>query len=293
MCIGRRRRLREHLDHTNEANLDAETGGLRIWNKKPPADWTFETANRDLDAIGSILQDGEASHVTIPYRFNRAVFLNGHRFHQTDSLHFAPGLDNHRINLTFLFARRSDGTAPGLVASSRPCKLLSIPTSRPSSRRVFRTGPARHTDVCHIAPQVLSSRRGDGDQAAKVVAGWYIGKDVPAASVEAGSCRSKPSSTRTSAGAISATRRTCSTPDARRPRRRRSRRRHEHQGGDPRISGRSHYHRHRHHRHHRLAIVTSFPPPPGGHRPGAPSPQSPTPSADAPSPRDSTKSPLL
>ena len=45
----------------NKANLDAETGGLRIWNKKPPADWTFETANRDLDAIGSILQDEEAS----------------------------------------------------------------------------------------------------------------------------------------------------------------------------------------------------------------------------------------
>ena len=95
----------------NKANLDSETGGLRIWNKKPPADWTFETANRDLDSINSILQDGEASYVTIPYRFNRAIFLNGHRFHQTDALHFAPGLENHRINLTFLFARRSDGTA--------------------------------------------------------------------------------------------------------------------------------------------------------------------------------------
>ena len=49
--------------------------------------------------------------MTIPYRFNRAVLLNGHRFHQTDALHFAPGIENHRINLTFLFARRSDGTA--------------------------------------------------------------------------------------------------------------------------------------------------------------------------------------
>ena len=95
----------------NKANLDPSSGGLRIWNKKPPADWMFEKANRDLDAIGSILQDEEASYVTIPYRFNRAVLLNGHRFHQTDALHFAPGLENHRINLTFLFARRSDGTA--------------------------------------------------------------------------------------------------------------------------------------------------------------------------------------
>ena len=95
----------------NKANLDPSSGGLRIWNKKPPADWMFEKANRDLDAIGSILQDEAASYVTIPYRFNRAVLLNGHRFHQTDALHFAPGLENHRINLTFLFARRSAGTA--------------------------------------------------------------------------------------------------------------------------------------------------------------------------------------
>ena len=35
----------------------------------------------------------------------------GNGFHQTDSLHFAPGLANHRINLTFLFARRSEGAA--------------------------------------------------------------------------------------------------------------------------------------------------------------------------------------
>ena len=95
----------------NKANLDKDKGGLRIWNRKPPDDWDFGKANRDLDSINSILQDGEASYVTIPYRFNRAVLLNGHRFHQTDALHFAPGLQNHRINPTFLFARRSDGTA--------------------------------------------------------------------------------------------------------------------------------------------------------------------------------------
>ena len=39
------------------------------------------------------------SYVTIPYRFNRAIFLNGHRFHQTDALHFAPCLDAMSINL--------------------------------------------------------------------------------------------------------------------------------------------------------------------------------------------------
>lgn len=91
------------------ANLDPTTGGLRIWNREPPSDWAFGKANRDLDAIGEILE--EASYVAIPYRFNRAILLNGHRFHQTDSLRFKAGLEHHRINLTFLFAKRSAATA--------------------------------------------------------------------------------------------------------------------------------------------------------------------------------------
>ena len=91
------------------ANLDPTTGGLRIWNREPPADWAFGKANRDLDAIGAILE--EASYVSIPYHFNRAILLNGHRFHQTDSLRFKGGLEHHRINLTFLFAKRSAATA--------------------------------------------------------------------------------------------------------------------------------------------------------------------------------------
>lgn len=87
------------------ANLNNQTGGLRIYEAKPPDDWSFETANRDLDAIGSLLGE-DAPFYRVPYRENRAVVLNGHRFHQTDALDFAPGFLNHRINLTFLFGKR-------------------------------------------------------------------------------------------------------------------------------------------------------------------------------------------
>jgi hypothetical protein len=85
------------------------SGGLRIYEKLPPADWDFAKANRDLDAITALLGDDAVD--VVPYRFNRALILNGHRFHQTDGLDFKPGFKNHRINLTFLFRVRTEAAA--------------------------------------------------------------------------------------------------------------------------------------------------------------------------------------
>ena len=152
----------------NKANPDPKVAVCGSGTGSRPVTGPWKGANRDLDAIGSILQDGEASYVTIPYRFNRAIFLNGHRFHQTDSLHFAPGLENHRINLTFLFARRSDG---GRRAGSSPffAALVSLLSILPGCRRpllqvvvgrAVATGFNQLGTLCRIDAQKFTAHRG-------------------------------------------------------------------------------------------------------------------------------------
>ena len=95
---------------TPDAANRGDGGGLRIYEALPPDDWNFDKANTDAEAIRDLL-NAHPAYAKVPYRFNRAVLLNGHRFHETDALDFAPGFDNHRINLTFLFSRRDPDRA--------------------------------------------------------------------------------------------------------------------------------------------------------------------------------------
>lgn len=83
-------------------------GGLVVYGATQPADWTFAQANQNSTAVYDFLDQSAArdATITVPYKFNRATLLDGFRFHQTDSLDFKPGLENHRINLTFLFKLR-------------------------------------------------------------------------------------------------------------------------------------------------------------------------------------------
>ncbi|KAJ8599046.1 hypothetical protein CTAYLR_009813 [Chrysophaeum taylorii] len=91
----------------DSANLNPRSGGLVIYNSTPPDHWSFERANRDAVAIDDFLQRRTHDAIVVPYKYNRATLLNGFRFHKTDALHFRRGLENHRINLTFLFKVRT------------------------------------------------------------------------------------------------------------------------------------------------------------------------------------------
>jgi len=44
----------------------------------------------------------------VPYRENRAVLFDSRLFHGTDAPEFAPGYENHRINITMLFGTTSN-----------------------------------------------------------------------------------------------------------------------------------------------------------------------------------------
>jgi tetratricopeptide (TPR) repeat protein len=92
----------------DSANLDPSTGGLVVWDKKAPSDWTYYDYNSGGDRVRQFLQDHNAESHVIPYRENRAVLFEGHLFHRTDDFSFAPGFANRRRSVTFLF-RRSKG----------------------------------------------------------------------------------------------------------------------------------------------------------------------------------------
>ena len=88
------------------ANLDPESGGLVIWDKVAPADWDFATYNGEAAPIREFLLASKAWSVTVPYRANRAVIFDSNLFHETDRMHFKPGYENRRINVTLLYGRR-------------------------------------------------------------------------------------------------------------------------------------------------------------------------------------------
>ncbi|MEO8002614.1 MAG: hypothetical protein ABI644_12120 [Arenimonas sp.] len=95
----------------DEANLDEKSGGLRIWDKAAPADWSFNEFNSGAEAaqsrIHKFLSDNGANEIVVPYRQNRAVVFNSDLFHATDDFHFRDGYENRRINITMLFGLRN------------------------------------------------------------------------------------------------------------------------------------------------------------------------------------------
>lgn len=93
----------------NEANLDLTCGGLTVWDKEAPKDWDFKDYNRreNKPKIMEFLRSSGASPVTVPYRENRALIFNSNLFHESDRCLFRDGYDSRRINITFLYGRRS------------------------------------------------------------------------------------------------------------------------------------------------------------------------------------------
>ena len=90
----------------DEANLDPAHGGLVVWDAAAPLDWDFAKYNAADDDIRAFLEQEKAKPVIVPYRANRAVVFDSDLFHETDTIHFKPGYENRRINVTLLFGRR-------------------------------------------------------------------------------------------------------------------------------------------------------------------------------------------
>jgi tetratricopeptide (TPR) repeat protein len=92
----------------DDANLNADSGGLVVWNKEAPREWDFKDYNsdRNRETIYEWLKQSGAEEVKIPYRANRAVIFNSDLFHETDEISFKEGYRQRRINITLLYGYR-------------------------------------------------------------------------------------------------------------------------------------------------------------------------------------------
>jgi hypothetical protein len=99
----------------DEANLDPACGGLVVWDKPAPLEWTFAQYNSPGagQRIRDFLAQTQAKSVTVPYRANRAVIFDSDLFHETDRIAFKEGFLNRRINITMLYGTRESAVKPG------------------------------------------------------------------------------------------------------------------------------------------------------------------------------------
>ena len=93
----------------DDANLDAEGGGLVVYPREAPLEWDFKKYNNDQESIRAFIAGSEP--IDVPYRQNRAVLFNSDYFHRTGDLNFKEGYENRRINVTRLYGWR-DGSTP-------------------------------------------------------------------------------------------------------------------------------------------------------------------------------------
>ncbi len=93
-----------------DCNLDPETGGMMVYDVDAPRAWDFHTYNGRTDIIKAFLRENRARQTYVPYRQNRCVIFNSDLFHGTHRVHFRPGFENHRINVTMLYGQREDDT---------------------------------------------------------------------------------------------------------------------------------------------------------------------------------------
>ncbi len=94
----------------DDANLDADGGGLVVYPREAPLDWDFDKYNNDQSAIQAFIAGCEP--VTVAHRQNRAVIFNSDYFHRTGDLNFKDGYENRRINVTLLYGWRDGKGQP-------------------------------------------------------------------------------------------------------------------------------------------------------------------------------------
>ncbi len=90
------------------ANLDAASGGLVVHHARVPDRWSFDDYNRtgSVTKMRRWLRARNARVTHLPHRQNRAVVFDSAFLHESDRCVFAPGYENRRVNVTFLFGSR-------------------------------------------------------------------------------------------------------------------------------------------------------------------------------------------
>jgi hypothetical protein len=89
----------------DEACADPATGGMVIYDVPVPQSWTFREYNSDSERLQAYLKVHGAQSQRVPYRANRCVLFDSSLIHVTDQMHFRPGYQNRRVNVTLLYGK--------------------------------------------------------------------------------------------------------------------------------------------------------------------------------------------
>jgi len=89
------------------ANLNADTGGMIVYDLEAPFAWNFRQYNEGADLVREIIARHKPNSIRIPYRQNRAVVFNSDLFHATEAVCFNPEYLGCRINVTMLYGDRT------------------------------------------------------------------------------------------------------------------------------------------------------------------------------------------
>ncbi len=89
----------------DEANLDANSGGLEFWDRTAPKDFFGRSLDEQGEILKSVIDDAGARSFKLPYRCNRGAIFNSDVVHKTDALNFKDGYGNRRINITMMYGQ--------------------------------------------------------------------------------------------------------------------------------------------------------------------------------------------
>ena len=89
----------------DEACEDPTSGGMVVFDLPVPAHWTFYEYNYEPEKLGVYLQVHKVGATKVPHRTNRCVLFDSKLIHRTDEMHFKPGYENRRVNVTLLYGK--------------------------------------------------------------------------------------------------------------------------------------------------------------------------------------------
>jgi tetratricopeptide (TPR) repeat protein len=88
-----------------DACEDPASGGMVVYDLPVPKSWTFADYNTDPERLAAFLKVHNAKPLRVPYRENRCVLFDSSLIHISDRMHFNPGYENRRVNVTLLYGK--------------------------------------------------------------------------------------------------------------------------------------------------------------------------------------------
>ena len=89
----------------DDACEDPTTGGMVVYDVPVPRSWTFADYNTESEKLAAYVKVHRAAPQRVPYRSNRCVLFDSSLIHISDEMHFKPGYENRRVNVTLLYGR--------------------------------------------------------------------------------------------------------------------------------------------------------------------------------------------